>query len=419
MRRRSYISIIVCSALFFSGCSAEYSGEINSSAANTAGIAGTFNDENKTAPETGAMTTVPEIAADEKIVGSEIYNDIMESDAGGYNAPDPQPGLLTGGEWNDNENWHDWVSLYQSDEDWDYYKNYWRVDYDYRAEIKVTSDGEPIKEAEISYGGIVKAVTDNNGTAYVFFREGNEPEEITASFGGVTESKEITPDRDQTIEIELGNAQNSSGKTLDLMIMCDTTGSMGDELSFLQKELEDVVLRVKGDNGNIPVRISANFYRDEGDDYVIREYPFTQEINEVINIISEQCAEGGGDTPEAVHTALDSAVNNHDWSEGSVKIMFLILDAPPHDDPQIIDSVNSLTEKAASIGIRIIPVASSGTDKPSEYLFRTMAFYTGGTYVFLNDESGIGYAHEEPAIGDYQTEKLNDIMVRIVNKYLS
>ena len=71
------------------------------------------------------------------------------------------------------------------------------------------------------------------------------------------------------------------------------------------------------------------------------------------------------------------------------------------------------------MGIRIVPIASSGIDKSTEYLLRTMAFTTGGTYTFLTDDSGIGGEHIEPTIGAYNVEKLNDMMVRIVNSYLA
>ena len=135
--------------------------------------------------------------------------------------------------------------------------------------------------------------------------------------------------------------------------------------------------------------------------------------------LAAEKAAGGGDTPEAVHTALESALNNHSWDENSVKIMFIVLDAPPHNDPQVIDSVNKLIKQAAEMGVRIIPIASSGIDKGTAYLLRTMAFTTGGTYTFLTNDSGIGGSHIEPTVGAYNVEKLNDMMVRIVNGYLS
>ena len=223
---------------------------------------------------------------------------------------------------------------------------------------------------------------------------------------------------DSEFTFTLDGEAKPASKTLDLMIMCDATGSMGDELEYLKAELEDVVTRIKQENANIPVRISVNFYRDEGDEYVVREFPFTPDLDAAVRAISEQSADGGGDTPEAVHTALDSAVNSHDWDEDSVKVMFLVLDAPPHEDAQIIDQVIKHTRTAAEKGIRIVPVAASGVDKSCEYLLRSMAIMTGGTYTFLTDDSGIGYSHTEPTIGSYDVEKLNDMMVRIAGEYI-
>ena len=41
-----------------------------------------------------------------------------------------------------------------------------------------------------------------------------------------------------------------------------------------------------------------------------------------------------------------------------------------------------------------------------------MAVMTGGKYVFLTDDSGVGNSHEEPDISGYTVEKLNDLMVQ-------
>lgn len=332
----------------------------------------------------------------------------------------PSAGLLTGGEWRDNDHWADWLELYNSHRDWEDYKKNWRISTDCRIAVKVTSGGAPVEGAKVSCGSAANsAVTDNKGMAYLFYTAINGPtESITAEFGGASASADGVIG-DASVEIELDGVSSASAKKLDFMIVCDTTGSMSDELEYLKEELKDIIRTVKEDNSNIPVRLSVNFYRDEGDEYVVREYPFTDDISAACAAVSDQSANGGGDTPEAVHTALDSAINKHDWDEDAVKIMFLVLDAPPHDDAQIIDSVNSYIAKAAEMGIRVIPVASSGIDKSTEYLLRVMAFTTGGTYTFLTSDSGIGGSHIEPTVGAFNVEKLNEMMIRIVNGYLS
>ena len=336
------------------------------------------------------------------------------------NNDDPAAGLLTGGEWRDNDHWEDWNALYSSHEYWQQYKSDWRISYDNRIAVKVTANGEPLEGARVSCDSAVcSAVTDNKGVAYLFYTAINgATEPITVSYGNATKQLDGVVNN-ASVECELSDVTPTAEKTLDFMIMCDTTGSMGDELNYLKMELDDIITRVKNDNANIPIRLSVNFYRDEGDDYVVRENPFTTDIDAACRALAAEKAAGGGDTPEAVHTALESALNNHSWDENSVKIMFIVLDAPPHNDPQVIDSVNKLIKQAAEMGVRIIPIASSGIDKGTEYLLRTMAFTTGGTYTFLTNDSGIGGSHIEPTVGAYNVEKLNDMMVRIVNGYLS
>ena len=333
----------------------------------------------------------------------------------------PQAGLLTGGEWNDNAHWADWNALYTSHEEWNSYKKTWKNETDCRIAVKVTSNGEPFEGAKVSCkSAISSAVTDNKGMAYLFYPAINGPTEpIVVEFGGVSKTIDGVLNNAE-VECDLGTVgRDDEDPPLDFMIMCDTTGSMGDELEYLKVELENIVRKIKSDNSNIPVHTSVNFYRDEGDEYVVRQFPFTDDIEQAAKAIQEQSANGGGDTPEAVHTALDSAINKHDWCENSVKIMFLVLDAPPHDDAQIIDSVNKYVRAAAEKGVRIIPIASSGIDKSTEYLLRTMAFTTGGTYTFLTDDSGVGGSHLKPTVGAYNVEKLSDMMIRIVNSYLA
>ena len=43
---------------------------------------------------------------------------------------------------------------------------------------------------------------------------------------------------------------------------------------------------------------------------------------------------------------------------------------------------------------------------------------TGGTYVFLTDDSGIGNSHIKATVGDHKVEKLADLMVRLIKKYV-
>lgn len=202
-------------------------------------------------------------------------------------------------------------------------------------------------------------------------------------------------------------------KKLDVMFVFDTTGSMADELLYLQKEFEDIAARVADQS----TRFSVNFYRDIDDAYVVRANDFTSDINEVAALLNAEYADGGGDYEEAVDLALLNAVLEHSWDTDSIKLMFLILDAPPHNTAEVAANLERAVSAASAMGIRIIPIASSGVDTATEALLRNMAMVTGGTYTFLTNDSGIGGEHLEPTIGSYTVEALNDLIVRLIQQY--
>ena len=167
------------------------------------------------------------------------------------------------------------------------------------------------------------------------------------------------------------------------------------------------------------MRFGSVFYRDEGDEFVTRPFTFTSDQTSLISFISNQSANGGGDFPEAVHSALDVAITQNSWNDNaSARIMFLLLDAPPHYTQEVISSLELNLIKAAEKGIKIIPITASGIDKATEYLMRSIAILTNGTYVFITDDSGVGNDHLEPTIGEFEVEKLNDLMVRLVGEYV-
>ena len=62
-------------------------------------------------------------------------------------------------------------------------------------------------------------------------------------------------------KLHLGDDAADKAAALDLMLMVDTTGSMGDELEYLKKELANVVETVWKLNPDLSIRVSVNFYR--------------------------------------------------------------------------------------------------------------------------------------------------------------
>ena len=78
-------------------------------------------------------------------------------------------------------------------------------------------------------------------------------------------------------------AATSPITALDLALVIDTTGSMGDELDYLKAELTDILTALSDANPTVSIRVALVPYRDEGDQYVVRTYPFTNSIAEAQN----------------------------------------------------------------------------------------------------------------------------------------
>lgn len=335
-------------------------------------------------------------------------------------------GKLTAGNWCDNRNW-DFFQDVLKKEDWSKMKETWKFNPEERYVVKVKNgkaiaQDVPVRLKDRSGKIIWETRTDNRGEAFLFaglFEKSETAFEVEIGDKTNFVSQTIGRTLDRPIEIDFASASKPS-KVLDIMFMIDATGSMGDEMEYISDELNDVISRVKRTQQQmLTVRVSNNVYRDKGDDYVVRPFPFTENMSVALAQLNEQSAGGGGDYEEAVEEGFDDAINKHEWStSAAARLMFFVLDAPPHLTNENIKKIQDVTKTAAAKGIRVIPVASSGVDKNTEFLMRFLSVSTGGTYVFLTDHSGIGNSHIEPTIGKYDVEYLNDLLVKVINSYL-
>ena len=337
----------------------------------------------------------------------------------------PQSNQLTAGEWNDLDHWDFWKDL-MNNQDWSTNQPRWQLYLDNRISVNLknkqqqplinytvmaSANGTPLWKAQTNFEGKAElwpSLFNNQATAVTL--------SITDLSGKEVYNKNFSKNIHQ-INISLDRKAEKI-KNLDVLFMVDATGSMGDEISYLKSELEDIIGRLNGGN-NLNTRTGLVFYRDHGDDYIVRDFGFDKNISNVKRNLSNQDANGGGDFEEAVEEAMENAINQQQWSTAgtSARLMFMILDAPPHHDAARVKSLQRSIKTAAAKGITLIPVVASGIDKNTEFLMRFMALSTNGTYVFLTDDSGIGNSHLKPTVGSYQVEYLNQLLNRLINKY--
>ena len=339
--------------------------------------------------------------------------------------PKPQSNLLSAGEWNDVNHWDFWKDLMRNQE-WSAKQAHWQFYTTNRIGVSLKN-----KQQKPLIGYTVNILRKNTpvwqaqsnfeGKAELWpSLYNNEKEQFTISVnepnGKLLYQKDFAAD---VIHVDIVlNRPAERIKNLDVLFMVDATGSMGDEIAYLKSELEDII---GGLNRGIQLntRTSLVFYRDHGDEYVVRDFGFSSNLTAVKANLSKQFAGGGGDFEEAVEEAMESAIYQQQWTtQGpSAKLMFMILDAPPHHDQKRVSSLQRSVKEAAAKGITLIPVVASGIDKNTEFLMRFMAMSTNGTYVFLTDDSGIGNSHLKPTTGSFQVEQLNGLMNRLIRKY--
>lgn len=351
------------------------------------------------------------------------------SDPGTITQPAPRAGLLTAGEWNDLHNWNrHWADLLVDGEISSYEEMYGFFARQ-RFTVMLGNDaGIPLADVIVQLknaGTIVwEAHTDNTGKAELWAGLYDN-----ASFSNLTveawlngkkyEFGKPKPAKEGYNFFRI-NVECYAPTNVDIVWAVDATGSMGDEIEYLKTEVLDVIARAKNSNPALSFRMGTAFYRDKGDEYVVKSSALSADINSTVQFIQKQFAGGGGDYPEAVHSALEEVVYGQNWSENAIaRICFLVLDASPHQDPEVKASIQKSIREAAKRGIRIVPLAASGIQKDTEFLMKFFGLATNGTYLFLTDHSGIGGKHLEPTSDEYKVEPLNDLFVRIINEYTS
>ncbi|HSQ63847.1 MAG TPA: VWA domain-containing protein [Polyangiaceae bacterium] len=210
---------------------------------------------------------------------------------------------------------------------------------------------------------------------------------------------------------------------LDVAIVIDTTGSMGDEASYLKTEFENISTAIATSFPLADQHWALVAYRDTpatdpGDAYVVESFDFTASLSGFGTSLGGLSAGDGGDYPESPDLGL-ARMNTLAWrADGDVaRLAFWVADAPQHSDKG--GAMAQDFADAHQKDIHIYPVAASGADELTELTMRSGAQLTGGRYLFLTDDSGIGDPHKEPSIPCYFVTKLASAIVRMVSIELS
>src|SRR5262249_17335836 len=170
-------------------------------------------------------------------------------------------------------------------------------------------------------------------------------------------------------------------------------------------KMKELVAKLGSGKPAPDIRVGLVAYRDRGDEYVTKVFPFSDDIDKVVKDISGLAAAGGGDGPEAVNQGLHSAVHDLKWDGGkkTVKLLFLIGDAGPHFYPNDYNWKDEC-KQAISQGIQVNTIGCDGLQSyPANQgvdVFQQIAKLTDGKYETLayRQEVATADGHRETLI---------------------
>ena len=177
---------------------------------------------------------------------------------------------------------------------------------------------------------------------------------------------------------------------LEVVFVLDTTSSMGSLIEGAKEKIWSIASRMAAGKPSPRIRVGLVAFRDKGDAYVTKPFDLTEDLDTVYKNLKGFRAEGGGDTPEHVGRALGEAVKLMSWSQDAkaAKMIFVVGDAPPHDDYH--DGWDSRTWAKAAIarGI-VVNTVRCGNQSDTETSFRALAKLADGSFDSIGQTGGM------------------------------
>ena len=344
----------------------------------------------------------------------------------------PQMAPLKAKEIDDNKFFDNYLSYFQKNKH--LLPKSYQIDITERYILKVQGeDGKGIPNAVITITSsddkiLWQGRTDSRGQLLFFPRavaEAKGVKEFLISYSYRGEGKVVSFQRspygsDKPWVLKIPVKKIFQRVNLDLVFLLDATGSMSDEIRRIQFTLQNIVRRIQSVKApSLRIRYGMVLYRDRGDDFVAKRYPFTEDLARFHRALQEVVAAGGGDYPEAMNTGLFVAIEQMDWdfSEESLRLVFLVADAPPHLNYSDDIPYPQTLQRAIQYGVKIYPIAASGLNPQGSFVMRQIALLTQAKFLFIDYGKGTARSHGiQKASGP--SNNLDDIVVNIVQSEL-
>ncbi|MEP6923384.1 MAG: vWA domain-containing protein [Pyrinomonadaceae bacterium] len=203
--------------------------------------------------------------------------------------------------------------------------------------------------------------------------------------------------------------------TLEMVFVIDTTGSMGGLIDGAKQKVWSIVNDVMQKPSRPAVRVGLVAYRDQGDAYVTQVLPLTDDLDKVYTTLMAYQASGGGDEPENVRRALADGVYKAGWTKSEkelAQIIFLVGDAPPHED--YTNEPDTLTTTAAAVRKNmIVNTIQCGSLAGTIQFWQNIARRGEGKYFAIPQDGGVA------AIATPYDARLAELAGKVGETYLA
>jgi hypothetical protein len=177
---------------------------------------------------------------------------------------------------------------------------------------------------------------------------------------------------------------------VEVVFVLDTTGSMGGLLEGAKKKIWSIASEIARGKPSPRLKIGLVAYRDKRDQYVTKVTDLNEDLDKVYGELLAFQPGGGGDTPENVRQGLHDAVTKIAWSKdrATLRILFLVGDAPPHLDYTDVPTVEELCLTAVKAGI-IINTVRCGPDPETGRIWKEIADKSEGNFFSIDQNGGV------------------------------
>ena len=191
-----------------------------------------------------------------------------------------------------------------------------------------------------------------------------------------------------TKESDSNQPAQTTGKAakprIEVCFVLDTTGSMGGLIEGAKQKIWSIANEMISAKPTPEIRLGLIAYRDRRDEYVLRTFDLSNDIDAIYGHLQSFRAGGGGDEPESVNEALQEAVRKMSWSEDRrvLKVIFLVGDAPPHMDYTDGPKYPQICQEAAKKDL-IINTVQCGSIASTTPIWKEIAQLAEGSYAAI------------------------------------